>query len=199
MLDIDFGTFPYVTSSNPSIGSVLTGLGANPRMIGEVTAIVKAYCTRVGEGPFPTELHGEIEEKLRLIGGEYGTTTGRARRCGWIDIPQLRYAHLLNGFTQINLTKLDVLSDFDEIYIGKTYLYNGSDLESMPASLQVFGNVTVEWEIMPGWKSDISKIRKFEDLPAACQTYVLRLEELIGVPIRWIGVGPARDDMIERK
>jgi adenylosuccinate synthase len=198
VIDLDFGTFPFVTSSNPSIGSVCTGLGVSPHRIGEITGIVKAYCTRVGEGPFPTELSGSMNDRLRTVGGEFGTTTGRARRCGWIDIPQLRYALMLNGFTSINLTKLDVLSDFDEVEIGAKYIYEGKEIRHMPASLATYSQVQVEFEKMPGWKQDISKCRKFADLPQNCQAYVNRLEQLLGLRIRWIGVGPSREDLIDR-
>ena len=199
MIDLDFGTFPYVTSSNPSVGSVCTGLGVPPTTIGSICGIVKAYCTRVGEGPFPSELVDDVGEYLRKAGGEFGTTTGRPRRCGWIDIPQLRYAAMINGFTVINLTKLDVLTGFDEIKIGKRYMLGNEEVHDMPASLRQYAQVTMDYETMPGWKEDISKIKQFEDLPANCQAYVLRLEELIGVPIRYIGVGPGRLDLIERK
>jgi adenylosuccinate synthase len=141
MLDLDFGTYPYVTSSNPSIGSVCTGLGVSPVKIGQITGIVKAYCTRVGEGPFPTELSNSLGEHLRKVGVEYGTTTGRPRRCGWIDIPQLRYANMINGFTSINLTKLDVLTGLDEVKIGVEYVQVGKDGQrrpiAMPSSLEV--------------------------------------------------------------
>jgi adenylosuccinate synthase len=141
MLDLDFGTYPYVTSSNPSIGSVCTGLGISPMKIGHITGIVKAYCTRVGEGPFPTELKDSMGEHLRKVGAEFGTTTGRPRRCGWIDIPQLKYAHLINGFTSINLTKLDVLTGLDEVKIGVQYSKIGPDGKrqavAMPSSLEV--------------------------------------------------------------
>lgn len=140
MLDIDFGTYPYVTSSNPSIGSVCCGLGIPPVHIGTVTGIAKAYCTRVGEGPFPTELVGEEGERLRSIGREYGTTTGRPRRCGWIDIPQLRYAAMINGFADVNLTKIDVLTGFNEVKIGVAYIDRKTGLsvgDRMPAALKV--------------------------------------------------------------
>lgn len=142
MLDLDFGTYPFVTSSNPSIGSVCTGLGVSPIKIGQITGIVKAYCTRVGEGPFPTELTNDLGDHLRKVGVEYGTTTGRPRRCGWIDIPQLKYANMINGFTSVNLTKLDVLTGLDEVKIGVEYIQVGKDgsrkAVAMPSSLEVF-------------------------------------------------------------
>jgi len=200
MLDIDFGTYPYVTSSNPSVGSVLTGLGVSPNKLRSIYGTVKAYCTRVGEGPFPTELDtsGGIGMHLSQVGAEYGTTTGRARRCGWLDIPQMQYSALINGMTSLNLTKLDVLTGLAEVKIGKAYKYKGEYIGGMPASLGVFSKVDVEYEVMPGWTEDISQVKKFSDLPLNCQRYVLRVQELIGVPIRWIGVGPNRLDVIDR-
>jgi len=200
MLDIDFGTYPYVTSSNPSVGSVLTGLGVSPNKLRSVYGTVKAYCTRVGEGPFPTELTTDEGVGLHLsqVGAEYGTTTGRPRRCGWLDIPQMQYSVLINGMTSLNLTKLDVLTGLAEVKIGKAYKYKGEYLGGMPASLGVFSKVEVEYEVMPGWTEDISTVKKFSDLPINCQRYVLRVQELIGVPIRWIGVGPNRLDVIDR-
>mmetsp|Transcript_10290 Transcript_10290/g.15791 ORF Transcript_10290/g.15791 Transcript_10290/m.15791 type:complete len:520 (+) Transcript_10290:108-1667(+) len=201
MLDIDFGTYPYVTSSNPSVGSVLTGLGVSPRKLQSIYGTVKAYCTRVGEGPFPTELEiveGGVGMHLSQVGAEYGTTTGRARRCGWLDIPQMQYSALINGMTSLNLTKLDVLTGLSEVKIGKAYKYNNEYIDGMPASLSVFSKVEVEYEVLPGWTEDISTVKKFSDLPLNCQRYVLRVQELIGVPIRWIGVGPNRLDVIDR-
>jgi adenylosuccinate synthase len=202
MLDIDFGTYPFVTSSNPSVGSVLTGLGVSPRKLRGIYGTVKAYCTRVGQGPFPTELpitqKGGAGMHMSQVGAEYGTTTGRARRCGWLDIPQLRYSTMINGFTAVNLTKIDVLTGLEHVMIGKAYKYKGKDLASMPASLEVLGNVEVEYESLPGWTEDISQCRTFEELPLNCQRYILRVQELIGVPIRWIGVGPNRLDVIDR-
>lgn len=198
MLDIDFGTYPYVTSSNPSIGSVCTGLGIAPNKFNKVFGIVKAYCTRVGEGPFPTELLNETGDEIRIKGGEFGTTTGRPRRCGWIDIPQMRYSHMVNGFDYLNLTKLDVLTGMDELKIGTCYTHKGNRINGMPSSLQTLSEVMVEYETMPGWSEDISSVRRFEDLPINAQNYVLRLEELIGCPIKWVGVGPGRQDQIVR-
>lgn len=202
MLDLDFGTYPYVTSSNPSVGSVLTGLGVSPRKLRGIYATVKAYCTRVGQGPFPTEL--SISEKgspgmhLSQVGAEVGTTTGRSRRCGWLDIPQLKYSAMINGFTSVNLTKIDVMTGLPVVKIGKAYKYKGEYLSSMPASLDVLSKLEVEFEELPGWTEDISNCRNFEELPINCQRYVLRVQELIGVPIRWIGVGPNRNAVIDR-
>lgn len=201
MLDIDFGTYPYVTSSNPSVGSVLTGLGVSPQKLRGIYGTVKAYCTRVGEGPFPTELpltEGSPGLHFSQVGAEYGTTTGRSRRCGWLDIPQMKYSALINGFTALNLTKIDVLTGLPEVKIGKGYKYKGAYLSSMPASLDVLSNVEVEYEVMPGWSEDLSQCKTFEDLPENCQKYILRVQELIGVPVRWIGVGPNRADVIDR-
>jgi adenylosuccinate synthase len=200
MLDIDFGTYPYVTSSNPSVGSVLTGLGVSPHKLRGIYGTVKAYCTRVGEGPFPTELSTSEGpgQHLSSVGAEYGTTTGRPRRTGWLDIPQMRFATMINGFTALCLTKLDVLTGLQEVKIAKAYKYNGEILTTMPASLTVLSNVEIEYETLPGWTQDISSCRTFDSLPLNCQKYVLRCQELLGVPIRWIGVGPNRNDVIDR-
>jgi len=200
MLDIDFGTYPYVTSSNPSIGSVLTGLGVSPNKLSGIYGTVKAYCTRVGEGPFPTEQVNEFGDHLGTVGAEFGTTTGRARRCGWLDIPQMQYSAKINGYTALNLTKLDVLTGLDKILLGTKYVdtETGKELNGMPASLRQLYNVKVIYEELPGWSEDISKCSNFEDLPANAQKYVLRVEELIGVPIRWIGIGAGRLDIIYR-
>lgn len=198
MIDLDFGTYPYVTSSNPTSGSCCTGLGIPPQVIRGVTGIVKAYCTRVGEGPFPSELFGDLGERLRSAGHEYGTTTGRPRRCGWLDIPQLRYSLELNGVTEINITKLDVLTGFETISIGVRYLRHGKEVVQMPASLKIYSEVQMEYETLPGWSEDISKCRSFSELPINCQRYVSRIEELLQYSIRWIGVGPERNDIIDR-
>jgi adenylosuccinate synthase len=200
MLDIDFGTYPFVTSSNPSVGSVLTGLGVSPRKLRGIYGTVKAYCTRVGEGPFLTELDVEkgIGQHLAQVGAEYGTTTGRPRRCGWLDIPQLKYSVTINGFTSLNLTKVDVLTGLDEIQLGKAYKHKGEYLTTMPASLAELAEVEVEYETLPGWTEDITRCKSFDELPANCQKYILRIQELTGVPIRWIGVGPNRLDVVDR-
>lgn len=200
MLDIDFGTYPYVTSSNPSIGSVLTGLGVSPRKLRGIYGTVKAYCTRVGEGPFPTELDTAfgIGQHLSSVGAEYGTTTGRPRRCGWLDLPQLKYSATINGFTALNLTKVDVLTGLKEIKLGVAYKCRGSYLSTMPASLSQLQDVEVEFETLPGWDEDISKCKTFAELPLNCQRYITRIESIVGVPIRWIGVGHNRADQIDR-
>lgn len=202
MLDIDFGTYPYVTSSNPSIGSVLTGLGVSPKKIRGIYGTTKAYCTRVGEGPFPTELErevpGSIGEHLGIVGAEWGTTTGRARRVGWLDIPQMHYSTMINGFTALNLTKLDVLTGLPEVKIGRAYMHDGKIMNTMPSCLKTMSEIEVIYETMPGWTEDISKARNFEDLPENARRYVLRVQELLGVPVRWIGCGANRLDMIDR-
>jgi len=198
MLDIDFGTYPYVTSSNPSIGSVCTGGGISPNRLNGIIGIVKAYCTRVGEGPFPTELHDEVGEHLGTVGAEFGTTTGRARRCGWLDIPQMRYSNMVNGFTELNLTKLDVLTGLKKVKIGVAYWHKGKKLDGMPSNLQLLEESVVQFEELDGWSEDISKCKTFEELPEAAQKYVLRVEELLGTHIKWIGVGPDRFDVITR-
>jgi len=197
LLDIDFGTYPYVTSSNPTIGGCCTGLGLSPNKLGDVIGVVKAYTTRVGEGPFPTELLDEIGSELRRVGHEFGTTTGRPRRCGWFDAVVVNYSHLLNGYTALNLTKLDVLSGLKELKIAVAYKYNGVLLPTVPASLEVLQDIEVVYETLPGWAEDISKVERFSDLPVATQNYVKRIEELIAVPIKWIGNGPGRTAMIE--
>jgi len=200
MLDIDFGTYPYVTSSNPSVGSVLTGLGVSPEKLNGIYGTMKAYTTRVGEGPFPTELSTSegIGKHLSSVGAEYGTTTGRPRRCGWLDIPQMKFSTLINGFTSINLTKLDVFTGLEELKVAKAYKVNGEYVSEMPACLETLEAVEVEYEILPGWNEDISKAKNFEDLPINAQKYVLRVQELLGVPIRWIGVGPNRLEVVDR-
>lgn len=197
MLDIDFGTYPYVTSSNPAIGGIANGLGLAPSKYDAVVGVVKAYTTRVGAGPYPTEIHGQLASELREVGGEYGTTTGRPRRIGWMDIIALRYVIRINGFTHLNITKLDVLDGLDEIQVGVGYhLPNGERVGSMPADLETLEQLQVDYETLPGWKSDISKIRKWEELPLNARKYVERIEKLSGVPVKWIGVGPGRDAIV---
>ncbi|KAH7653780.1 Adenylosuccinate synthetase protein [Dioscorea alata] len=199
MLDIDFGTYPFVTSSSPSAGGICTGLGIAPRSIGDLIGVVKAYTTRVGSGPFPTEILGKGGDLLRAAGMEFGTTTGRPRRCGWLDLVALKYCCQINGFSSLNLTKLDVLSDLPEIKLGVSYkLINGQRIESFPADLNVLEKLEVEYEVFPGWQSDISSIRNYKDLPPAARRYIEKVEEHISIPIHYIGVGPGRDALITK-
>ncbi|CAH01020.1 adenylosuccinate synthase [Kluyveromyces lactis] len=199
MLDIDFGTYPYVTSSNTGIGGVITGLGIPPRTIKEVFGVVKAYTTRVGEGPFPTEQLNEDGEKLQNIGAEFGVTTGRKRRCGWLDLVVLKYSNLINGYTSLNITKLDVLDTFKEIKVGVSYSVDGKKLESFPEDLLTLAKVEVEYVTLPGWEEDISKITNYEDLPENAQKYLKFIEDFVEVPIQWVGTGPARDAMVHKE
>jgi len=196
MLDLDFGTYPFVTSSNCSVGGVLTGLGIPPARLGEVYGVVKAYTTRVGTGAFPTEQANELGDYLQTTGAEFGVTTGRRRRCGWLDIPLLKWTDTLNNYTALALTKLDILDGLDEIKIGVTYKKNGVAMDHFPSSEQDFENIEVDYVTLPGWKSPISDCRQFEDLPENAKNYVAKIESLIGKPIRWIGVGQARAAII---
>ncbi len=197
MLDIDHGTYPFVTSSNASIGGLITGSGIPPRRLDSVIGILKAYTTRVGEGPFPSELTDELGAKLQKEGGEFGTTTERPRRCGWFDAAVAKYSHLINGYTHINLTKLDVLSHFETIKIATHYTINGQPLESFPTSAEELAAAKPEYIELPGWHGeDLSNCRTFNDLPATAQSYVKKIEELIGCPIHSIGVGIKRDQLI---
>lgn len=198
MLDIDFGTYPYVTSSNTGIGGVITGLGLPPRTIEKIFGVVKAYTTRVGEGPFPTEQLNEYGDKLQTIGAEYGVTTGRKRRCGWLDLVVLKYSTLINGFTSLNITKLDVLDTFKEIKIAVSYSYKGKKLESFPEDLLILANVDVEYVTLPGWEQDITKITEYEDLPENAKKYLKFIEDFLEVPIEWVGTGPSRDSMLHK-
>ena len=200
MLDIDFGTYPYVTSSNPSIGGSITGLGIAASRIGSIVGIVKAYTTRVGSGPFPTELDDTqgVGKHLLDIGHEYGTTTGRARRCGWLDLAQLRYSNDLNGFTHIALTKLDVLTGIESLQVATHYTLNGETLVGFPASLETLSKVEIVYTTLKGWTENIENVRSFSDLPQAAQDYVIFIEKQLGVTISHIGVGPARDAVVTR-
>ncbi len=199
LLDVDHGTYPYVTSSSTCAGGACTGTGASPRDISEIIGISKAYVTRVGSGPFPTELEDADGEKLRQTGGEFGATTGRPRRCGWFDALVIKYAVRVNGLTGIALTKLDVLSDFETIKICTGYSYNGKFLSELPANLDIFEKCQPVYEEMPGWQADITAARSFDDLPEKARTYVKRLEELAGCPIVLVSVGPRRDQTIMLK
>lgn len=196
MLDLDFGTYPYVTSSATGIGGVLTGLGVPPKAIRNVYGVVKAYTTRVGEGPFPTEQLNEVGETLQNVGAEYGVTTGRKRRCGWLDLVVLQYSNNINGYTHLNITKLDVLDSFKEIKVAVAYHYKGQKLDSFPDDLVKLGKVDVEYVTLPGWEQDISKITKYEDLPENAKKYLDFIEDFLNVPVKWVGVGPARESML---
>jgi len=198
LLDIDHGTYPFVTSSNPTAGGAATGVGIGPREIDRVIGVVKAYISRVGTGPFPTELHDEIGEKMVQIGGEFGTVTGRRRRCGWLDAVALRYAVRVNGLTEIALTKLDVLSAFDTLKIATAYDSLGERHTEFPRQQRVLYNCVPAYEELEGWGTDITAARTFADLPAAAQRYVERIEELAGVPINTVSVGPGRDATLLR-
>lgn len=199
MLDIDFGTYPFVTSSSTSIGGVCTGLGVPPTAVGEIYGVAKAYTTRVGGGPFPTELTDEIGVHLQEVGAEWGVTTGRRRRCGWLDLVVLRYSTLINGYTSLNLTKLDVLDDLKEVKVAVSYKVNGQELASFPADLDILANVEVVYKTMPGWQQDISNATTYEELPQACKDYVEFIESFLSCPVEYIGVGPGRESMIQRK
>jgi adenylosuccinate synthase len=198
LLDLDHGTYPYVTSSSTVAGGAMTGLGFGPRHVSRVIGVAKAYTTRVGAGPFPTELHGEIGAQIREVGQEYGTTTGRPRRCGWLDAVILRYAARVNGLDELALTKLDVLSGLDQLKIAVAYERGGERIEHFPAEFGV--EALAEWqpvyEELPGWQADIQAMRRREALPQTAQTYVARIEALVGVPVSFIGVGPGREQAI---
>lgn len=198
MLDIDHGTYPYVTSSCTGLGGTIQGLSLNPTHIKSIVGVVKAYSTRVGSGPFPTEQINEFGEKLQVTGREFGVTTGRKRRCGWLDLVMCRYSTAINHYTALNLTKLDILDDFDEIKIAVAYRVDGKEVESFPADAEELQRVEPVYEILPGWKSNTMGATKWEDLPSNAQKYIEYIEKDLGVPIKWIGTGPARSHMIER-
>ncbi|MDG9682558.1 adenylosuccinate synthase [Streptomyces anulatus] len=197
LLDVDHGTYPFVTSSNPTAGGACTGAGVGPTKISRVIGILKAYTTRVGAGPFPTELHDEDGEALRRIGGERGVTTGRDRRCGWFDAPIARYATRVNGLTDFFLTKLDVLTGWEQIPVCVAYEIDGKRVEELPYNQTDFHHAKPIYENLPGWSEDITKAKTFADLPKNAQGYVKALEEMSGAPISAIGVGPGRTETIE--
>jgi len=199
LLDIDHGTYPFVTSSSTCVGGACTGSGVSPRDIHEIIGISKAYVTRVGSGPFPTELHDDDGERLRRMGSEFGSTTGRPRRCGWFDAVVTRYAVRINGLTGVAITKLDVLDGFDAIRICTGYEFEGKRLDELPARLEVFDRCRPLYEEMPGWKADISGVGSFDGLPENARKYLLRVEELIGCPIVLVSVGARRDQTIMLK
>ncbi len=192
LLDIDHGTYPFVTSSNPVAGGALTGAGIGPRDIDRVLGITKAYISRVGSGPFPTELHDEIGEQMVQIGGEYGTVTGRRRRCGWLDVVALRYSVRVSGITELALMKLDVLSAFPTLRIAVGYSSLGERYDEFPRQQRVLYNCSPIYEDLPGWQTDITGVRSLVDLPKAARAYVERVEQLAGAPVTIVSVGPER-------
>lgn len=196
MLDIDYGTYPYVTSSHPISGGVGVGAGVAPKKINAVVGVVKAYCTRVGEGPFPTEQLNEIGDKLREAGHEFGTVTGRPRRTGWLDACIVKYAGQLSGTDYMAVTRLDILDTFDEIKMCTAYKVDGEILNEIPASLKVLAKVEPVYETFAGWKTDISNIRRYEDLPVNARKYLERMAEVTGIKLGIISVGPNRDQTI---
>jgi adenylosuccinate synthase len=198
MLDVDHGTYPFVTSSNATAGGACTGSGVAPTRIDRVVAVAKSYTTRVGEGPFPTELLDADGERLRDVGGEYGTTTGRPRRCGWYDAVVVRYASRVNGVTDLVLTKLDVLTGFERVPVCVGYDVDGVRHPELPMTQTEFHHARPVYEYFEGWSEDISAARRFEDLPKAAQQYVVALEELSAARISAVGVGPDRGDTIVR-
>jgi len=197
MLDLDFGTYPFVTSSSTMIGGVCTGLGIPPKMIGRTIGVMKAYTTRVGGGPFPTEQLNDIGVHLQEVGKEFGTTTGRRRRCGWLDLVVMKYSCLINGYDCLNLTKLDVLDGLSEVMVAVKYIVDGIELPGFPADLDVLSRVEVQYVTLPGWQSSITEITNVTALPENCQQYLKFIQSFLDVPIEWIGVGPRRESMLK--
>lgn len=197
LLDVDFGTYPYVTSSHPTAGGCCTGLGIPPTAVERVIGVVKAYSTRVGNGPFPTELTNEAGERLREVGSEFGATTGRPRRCGWLDLVALGYTGMVNGFTELAITKLDVLSGFDVLKVCTHYrLPNGKETARFPSEVQTLDKVEPVYETFPGWDEDITGARRFEELPGNAQDYLRFISERLRVPIGMVSIGPRREQII---
>ena len=196
MLDIDFGTYPFVTSSNTMSAGVCTGLGVAPNRVGKVIGIFKAYCTRVGSGPFPTELFDETGEEIRRIGKEYGATTGRPRRCGWLDLVALKYAVMMNGVSELIMMKSDVLNSFDTIKVATAYEIDGKTMDYFP--FESNEEVTPVYKEFKGWKSDICSVRNYEDFPAELKDYIAFIEQETGCPVRIISVGPDRSEIVIR-
>jgi adenylosuccinate synthase len=197
LLDVDHGTYPYVTSSNTTAGGAAVGAGIGPTAIHGVLGVVKAYTTRVGNGPLPTEAESPHGERLRQLGGEYGAVTGRPRRCGWFDATVVRYAARVNGLTGLAVTKLDVLDSFSEIRVGTAYRLDGQSCEEMPSEVDALGRVEPIYEVHQGWQQSTGAARRLSDLPGGARRYLDRLEALSGVPVRYISVGTRRDQIIE--
>ena len=196
MLDIDHGTYPYVTSSSPTAGGVTVGAGVSPRKINRVIGVMKAYTTRVGEGPFVTELENETGEWLRKTGFEYGATTGRPRRCGWLDLVVGKYATMINGLTDIVITKIDVLSGLETIKICTGYEIDGKVYTTSPASTESLSRAIPIYESLEGWKEDITQMKEYSELPENCKKYIKRMEEILGCQITMVSVGPDRTQNI---
>lgn len=197
LLDVDHGTYPFVTSSNPTAGGAIVGSGVGPKVIDEIVGVAKAYISRVGTGPFPTELHDEVGEMMIELGGEYGTVTGRRRRCGWLDLLALRYAARVNSLTKLFLTKMDILSAFDTLKVANGYRSGGERYDEFPAQQSVLYHCEPEYDEMAGWKEDITGVREYGDLPKEARAYVEYIEEVVGVPVGWVSVGPERSQLIE--
>lgn len=196
LLDVDHGTYPYVTSSSPTSGGACTGLGIPPTAITSIIGVVKAYSTRVGNGPFPTELKDEIGERLRTTGGEYGATTGRPRRCGWLDLVSLRYSIRVNGIEKIAITKLDVLDEFDEIRVCTHYRLSGRRIDNFPTDLRTLETVEPEYRVFKGWKTPTSGVRSYSRLPARARTYIETFAGLLGTKVSMVSVGARRDQTL---
>ena len=197
LLDVDHGTYPYVTSSNTTAGGACTGTGVGPTRIDEVIGVAKAYTTRVGNGPFPTEMLGEEGDHLRDLGHEYGATTGRPRRCGWFDVPMLRYSRRINGLTSIALTRLDVLDTMDRVKVCTGYQYGDTVLREFPSDPNVLAECEPIYEELEGWRCDTTKVRRFANLPERARIYIDRISELSGVPVSLVSVGPERESTID--
>ena len=196
LLDVDHGTYPFVTSSNTTAGGAAIGAGVGPTAIDEVLGVVKAYTTRVGNGPLPTQAEPGVEDELRKLGGEFGATTGRPRRCGWFDATVVRYSVRINGLTGLAVTKLDVLDTFAEIPVGTDYTLDGVSCQEMPSDIRTLERVTPRYEVLPGWRKPTSGARKLADLPPEARAYLDRLQDLSGAPIRFVSVGTRRDQII---
>jgi adenylosuccinate synthase len=195
MLDIDFGTFPFVTSSNTISAGVCTGLGVSPRQINEVMGVTKAYCTRLGGGPFPSELHDATGEELRKIGNEFGATTGRPRRCGWIDLVALKYACMINGVTQVIMTKADVLDAFKELQVCSAYQINGKETREVPFQM-TRAEIKPVLQSFPGWNTDTTAIKDVKALPATMSSYIEFINNYVGAPVKYVSNGPGRDQIV---
>jgi adenylosuccinate synthase len=198
LLDVDFGTYPYVTSSNTHVGGLLAGCGLAPRHLDSVVGVAKAYCTRVGEGPFPTEETGPVGATLRERGHEFGATTGRPRRCGWFDAVAMRYAIALNGVSEIALTKADVLSGFSEVKVCVAYRLEGAEIDRFPVT-ESLPRLEPAYRVFPGWAGGFQDARRMEDLPANLRSFIAFLESCLEVPVGWVSTGPERGQLVRRR